>query len=151
ARVRSSVLTTLGNVAYQKGDYGDALDWHRRAIDSTASASDRANREAFLVRDLVALQQVHEAIEAAGPVVARGDTAAIARADVAVELGHAYLGLGKPKEADPYFAMALSVYDAGGLRLQQAESLHGRALAARAGGDLDTAIRYGEQSLERIE
>jgi CHAT domain-containing protein/ATP/ADP translocase/Tfp pilus assembly protein PilF len=150
ARVRSSVLTVLGNVAYQKGDYEAALDWHRRAIESTVSASDRANRNAFVARDLVALHRFDGAIEAARPALA-DESPAITRADAALELGQAYLGLGKPKEADTYFATALSVYDAGGLRAQQAESLRGRALAARASGDYESAIRYGELSLERIE
>ena len=151
SRVLSSVLSALGHVAYRKGDYAAALEWHRRSVEGTASVSDRVRRETFVARDLVGLRRFDEAVKTGGAALARADTSAITRADSALEVGYAYLGLGDAKEADRNFATALAVYDAGALRTQQAESLRGRALAARARGDLRAATRYGEQALDRIE
>ena len=47
--------------------------------------------------------------------------------------------------------MALAVYDTARIGNKQAEALKGRALAARARGDLPAAIQFGEESLQRIE
>jgi CHAT domain-containing protein/Tfp pilus assembly protein PilF len=150
-RVRSAILSGLGTVAYQKGDYAAALDWHEQSVQSTTSTVDRAYRQGFVVRDLVALRHFDEAIMAGVEVLSGADTPAISKADAALELGHAYLGLNQGAKADESFAMALEVYDAARIANKQAEALNGRALAARASGDLAAAIQFGEQSLQRIE
>jgi CHAT domain-containing protein len=150
-RVRASVLSSLGNVAYRKREYVEALDWHRRSLESTTSQVNRAIRQAYLARDLVALRRFEEAIAAGSAAVAAADAPAMTRADSAVELGYAYLGLDRPIEADASFAMALEVYAAGRLEAKQAEALKGRALAARARGDLAAAIQLGEESLRHVE
>ena len=103
------------------------------------------------MRDLVALRRFDEAITAGNNVLAGVDTPAITRADAALELGHAYLGLEQAAKADENFAMALAVYDTARIGNKQAEALNGRALAARARGDLPAAIEFGEESLQRIE
>jgi CHAT domain-containing protein len=150
-RVRAAVLAGLGTVAYQRAEYEQALDWHQRSVDSTTSAVDRAYRRAFVVRDLVALQRFDEAVAAGAAVLASADTPAITRADVSLELGHAYLGLDQSDGADEHFLAALAVYDAGGITTKQAEALKGRALVARVRGNLRDAIEFGERSLQRIE
>jgi CHAT domain-containing protein len=99
----------------------------------------------------VALRRFDEAVQAASSVLSGEDTPAITRADASLELGYAYLGLEQVAKADSSFAQALAIYDAARLQNKQAEALSGRALAARAGGDLGTAIRFGEESLQRIE
>ena len=150
-RVRSAILSGLGTVAYQKAEYAAALDWHRQAVESTTSTVDRAYRQGFVVRDLVALRRFDEAITAGNIVLSGVDTPAITRADAALELGHAYLGLEQAADADERFATALAVYDTARIGNKQAEALNGRALAARARGDLPAAIQFGEESLQRIE
>lgn len=150
-RVRSAVLAGLGTVAYQQGDYAAALDWHQQSVHSTTSTVDRAYRQGFVVRDLVALRRFDEAIAAGVEVLSGADTPAISKADAALELGHAYLGLGQAAKAGESFGMALEVYDAARIANKQAEALNGRALAARASGDLAAAIQFGEDSLQRIE
>ena len=150
-RVRSAILSGLGTVAYQKAEYAAALDWHRQAVESTTSTVDRAYRQGFVVRDLVALRRFDEAITAGNRVLSGVDTPAITRADAGLELGHAYLGLEQAADADESFAMALAVYDTARIGNKQAEALNGRALAARARGDLPAAIQFGEDSLQRIE
>ena len=150
-RVRSAILSGLGTVAYQKAEYAAALDWHQEAVESTTSTVDRAYRQGFVVRDLVALRRFDEAITAGNVVLSGVDTPAITRADAALELGHAYLGLEQAADADETFARALAVYDTARIGNKQAEALNGRALAARARGDFPAAIQFGEESLQRIE
>jgi CHAT domain-containing protein/tetratricopeptide (TPR) repeat protein len=150
-RVRAAILSGLGTVAYQKAEYEQALDWHEQSVAATTSTVDRAYRQGFVVRDLVALQRFSEAIARGNAVLSGVDTPAITRADAALELGHAYLELAQPRQADESFVMALDVYDAALVENKAAEALNGRALAARARGDLSAAIEFGEQSLQRIE
>jgi CHAT domain-containing protein/tetratricopeptide (TPR) repeat protein len=150
-RVRAAILSGLGTVAYQNAEYEQALDWHEQSVASTTSTVDRAYRQGFVVRDLVALRRFDEAIARGNAVLSGVDTPAITRADAALELGHAYLELAQPKQADESFVTALDVYDAALVENKAAEALNGRALAARALGDLSAAIEFGEQSLRRIE
>lgn len=150
-RVRAAILSGLGTVAYQKQEYAQALEWHQQSVASTTSTIDGAYRQGFVVRDLVALRRFDEAIATGRDVLSAADAPAITRADAALELGHAYLGLEQPDKADESFTTALAVYDAALLDNKQAEALNGRALAARARGDLSAAIQYGEEALQRIE
>lgn len=150
-RIRSSVLSGLGDLAYRNERYVEALDWDRQAVQSTSSASDRARRQAFVARDLVALDRYEEAVVVAAAAKSDAETLAVTRADLALELGRAYLGLGRPEDADAQFVDALAVYHAVGLRPQQADTLNGRALAAAARGDLSAAIEFGWETLRRIE
>jgi len=150
-RVRASVLANLGNVAYRTGDYAEALDLHERAVQNTISGADRAYRHTFVARDLVALGRFDDAVTTAKAALSGTDIPAVTEADLSVELGYAFLGLADIPKAAAHFDRALAVYDSLGLEAEQAKSLNGRALTARAQGDLAGAIRLGEQSLQRIE
>ena len=144
-------MASLGTVAFQRGEYAQALDWHQRSIESTTSVLVRAFRQGFVARDLVALRRFADAVAVGSAVLESADAPASTKANAALELGYAYLGLGQPQEADEHFVTALAVYDVGRVLLKQAEALQGRAQAARARGDLRAAIQFGEQSLQRVE
>ena len=150
-RIRASVLASLGNVEYLSTNYSDALDLHRRAVEGTASGAMRAYRQTFVARDLVALRDFEAALAVGEDALLAPDSGAVTQADAALELGHAYLGLGKDQEAAEHFDRALAVYESAGLGDKQAESLRGLSLAAEARGDLPRAISFSEESLRRIE
>jgi CHAT domain-containing protein len=150
-RIQASVLASLGNVEYLSANYSDALDLHRRAVEGTASGALRAYRQTFVARDLVALGDFEGALAVGGDALSGPDSDALTKADAALELGHAYLGLGKDQEAAEHFDRALAVYESVGQGDRQAESLRGLSLAAEARGDLPGAISFGEESLQRIE
>jgi CHAT domain-containing protein/Flp pilus assembly protein TadD len=150
-RIRAAVLTNLGNVAYLNGDFTEAVKLHEQAVTATTSVAYQAYRESFVARDLVELGRFEEAIAVAKTVFGSPETGAVSRADLAVQLGFAHLGIGSVREATDYFDSALAFYESVGLQAEQAEALRGRALAARDVGELARAIHYGEESLKRIE
>ncbi|HET7607262.1 MAG TPA: tetratricopeptide repeat protein, partial [Gammaproteobacteria bacterium] len=88
ARTQEAALRNLGNVAFLRRDYAAALELHRRALESSASLSDRAYLQVLVTKDLVALGRAAEARAAAGEARAfaqsSGSERLLAAADAAV-------------------------------------------------------------------
>jgi tetratricopeptide (TPR) repeat protein len=115
-RIRASILATLGNVTYLTADFAAALDLHEQSVHSTTSTDARTYREVLVVRDLVALDRFDEAIRMAGELLSGSDMSDVTRADLSIELGHAYLGLDDVDSSIELFELAFGVHDALGLR-----------------------------------
>ena len=152
-RGQAAVLRYLGSVEYSQRNYAAALEYHEQALELATSPTDKSLVEALLSQDLVALGRYAEA--AAIAVAARDKAVAAAsvqlEADALEQLGRVHLAAGDALLAEQSFAGALEIYSAQALHGEQARALNGIALAARATGDLQRAIEYGERALSHIE
>lgn len=146
-------LAYLGNIAYFRGDYQTALTLHQSAVEATDSPQDRAYREIFVARDLIALGRIPDAISSAGSALetAQNESVQVTQADALVELGRASLAGEDAGEAAEHLSNALEIYDRLDLANGQADALNGLALAAYAQGDLNSALSYAKDSVNRFE
>jgi CHAT domain-containing protein len=151
--ISSASRMTLGNVAFLKAEYESALDFHRTALDITSSKLVQSQLHVLVAKDLVAMGRNGESRVHGAAALELAETAAspLSIADARQQLGMISLAVGDIVDASSSFEAALQLYASLGLRGAQADAYHGLALAARAEGVLDDAIRYGEQSLDQIE
>ena len=152
-RGESAVLRYLGSIEYSQRNYTAALELHEQALRLATLPTDKGLVEVLLAQDLVALGRYAEAAESASAARDRAEAAGSAqpRADAIEELGRIQLADARPREAAESFEQALDVYSAQGLHGDQARALNGLALAARATGDLQRAVEYGDRALSHIE
>ena len=152
-RGEAAVLRYLGSVEYSQGNYAAALDLHEQALRLATSAADKGLVEVLLAQDLVALGRYAEAAHSASTARDRAEAAGATQqqADALEQLGRVQLADARPREAAESFDQALKIYSAQGLHGDQARALNGLALAARATGDLQRAIEYGDRALSHIE
>src|SRR5690606_9068488 len=152
-RNREAVLRNLGNVAFAERDYAAALDYHRRALETAASLSDRAHLQLAIAKDLAELGRGPESQAAA-------DAARLAAEDSGSELllasaftatGRALILAGNTTAATTSLERAADIFGRLGLRAERAEALHGLALAARATNDLERAIERNAEALRELE
>lgn len=151
--ISSSSRTMLGNVAYLSADYEAALAFHRTALDMTSSKLLQSQRHVLVSRDLLAVGRNDEARAHGASALTLAETTAspLAIADARQQLGMVGLAVADNEGASSSFGQALQLYESLGLRGAQADAHHGLALAARAEGSLDEAIRQGEESLAHVE
>lgn len=152
-RGEAAVLRYLGSIEYSQGNYAAALEFHEQSLRLATSPTDKSLVEVLLAQDLVALGRYTEAAESANSARARAEAAGSMqlRADALEQFGRVQLAAAHPREAAESFEQALGVYTAQGLHGEQAHALNGLALAARATGDLQRAVEYGERALSHIE
>jgi CHAT domain-containing protein len=152
-RGQAAVLRYLGSVDHSQGNYNAALDFHQQALRLATAPTDKALVEVLLAQDLVALGRHTEAAASAISARDRAEAAGSIqlRADALEQLGRAQLGAARPREAAESFEQALGIYSSQGLHGEQAVALNGLASTARATGDWQRAIAYGERALSHIE
>jgi CHAT domain-containing protein/tetratricopeptide (TPR) repeat protein len=151
-RSEEAILTTLGNIAFLRGDYSTARELHQSALDITAGSTERASREVLVAKDLIALGQPAEAIAIAEAARATAEgTADVTVADALQTLGDGHLADGESLLAVDTYTRALQMYETLGMPQGQAAALNGLALAERARGRLDDAIRFSAASLQHSE
>ena len=153
ARTEEGALRNLGNVAYLRRDYAAALELHRRALEVSASISDRAHLQVLVTKDLVALGRPTEARAAAGEArsfaASSGSASLLATAEQAA--GRAELAAGKPAEAAAMLESAAAAFARLGMRAERADALHDLVLAMRAANRIDAALEHGEAALHELE
>jgi CHAT domain-containing protein/tetratricopeptide (TPR) repeat protein len=152
-RGQAAVLRYLGSIEYSQGDYAAALEFHEQALALATSPTDKGLVDVLLAQDLVALGRYAEAAEFARAADQKAEAAGSVqlRADALEQLGRAQLADARPLEAVQSFEQALEIYSSQGLHGEQALALNGLALAARATGELQRAVEYGERALWHIE
>lgn len=152
-RNQEAILRDLGNIAYLEKDYQAALDLHRQALDVVQSAWDEAYLELLVAKDLTALGRYEEAAELAAGVLADAESRSseLLLAEALHRLGAARLHLPNAAGAVEPLERAAAIYERLNLQAQNAEVLHSLALAARAEGNLERALVYGEVALDRLE
>ena len=147
------MLRYLGSVEYSQGNYAAALDLHEQALRLATAPTDKALVEVLLAQDLAALGRYAEATRSASAAREKAEAAGAIqlKADALEQLGRVQLADARPNEAAQSLEQALEIYSAQGLHGEQALALNGLALAARATGDLQRAVEYGERALSHIE
>jgi CHAT domain-containing protein len=152
-RGQEAALRILGNAEFVERDYSAALDFHRRALEVTASRWDRAQLQLLIAKDLLALGRGDEALSAAAHAeeVATSTGSELLHAGVLDATGRAKIQSGEPAAAMAALERAVAIYADLGLRAEQAEALHGLALAAQAAGQPGQALRHGEAALHVAE
>jgi CHAT domain-containing protein len=152
-RARVAAATNLADIEYLRGDHESALRGHRDALALATSSLDRGYLRVAIARDLLALDRPGEALgeaqEALG--MARAAGAGRREAQALQQLGRAQSRLGQVDTAVNSLNAALEIYADLGMQAEQAETLHGLAVAYGARGDLRTAASYGELSLAKLE
>jgi CHAT domain-containing protein len=152
-RTQESLLRNLGNVAFLRRDYPAALDFHRRALATSASVSDRAHLQVLVTKDLVALGRPAEARAAAADARSVAESVSSARLTAAADAaaGHAEIAAGQSAAAIPHLERAAAAFARFGMHDERADALHGLSLAARAANRLDAALDYGNAALTELE
>lgn len=152
-RSEEAILSRLGDIAYRRADYTEALPLHEAALAMASADPDRAKRQLRVSKDLAVLNRHAEAQALAHEAedLARSSSSLAVLADALVQIGNGHVALGAPAKSSAYFKEAAATYELLGLRAGQAEAAHGLANGARALGKLDDAVRYGEASLDFID
>jgi CHAT domain-containing protein/tetratricopeptide (TPR) repeat protein len=152
-RGEESAVRYLGNVAYRKRDYDAALAHHEAALALATSPLDVAYLQVSIAKDLAALGRHAEAMDLADAarVTAEATETRLLLGDALLALGQARAALGDNERASGELERARSIYAALELGGAEADALNALAAAARARGDLDAALRYGESSLAAVE
>ena len=152
-RGEAAVLRYLGSLEYSQANYAAALDLHQQALQLSTSPTDKGLVEVLLAQDLAALGRYAEAARYASDVRDRAEAEGSLqlRADALEQLGRVQLADARPHEAVESFEHALEIYSSQGLHGEQALALNGLALSARATGNLQRAVDYGERALSHIE
>jgi CHAT domain-containing protein len=150
---REAALRYLGNVEYLSGNYSQALSYHNRALSVATSTRYRSTLRLLLARDLNALGQYEEAVSMANQVlsIVENGRSQYQRAEALLALGQISIRKKETLIAEKYLSTALDIYESLRLSVQQAEALHGLALARAARGDLSKAVLYGARSLQSLE
>ena len=152
-RTQEGALRNLGNVAFLRRDYAAALDLHRRALEISASVSDRAHLQVLVTKDLAALGRDAEARAAAAEArilaASSGSESLLAAAEQAA--GLAELAAGKSSTAAEHLERAAAAFGRFGMHAERADALHGLALASRAANRIDAALEHGEAALHELE
>ncbi len=153
ARTQEGVLRNLGNVAFLRRDYAAALELHRRALEISASVSDRAHLQVLVTKDLVALGRYDEARTAAAEARSVAASSSLDRLLAAADTaaGRAEIAAGHPDAAVEHFESAAAAFARFGMRAERADALHGLSLAARAANRIDAALEHGEAALDELE
>jgi CHAT domain-containing protein len=151
-RGRRAAATYLADIEYLQV-IDSALRRHRDALGLAASSLDKAYLRLAVARDLLALDRPSDALNEAHDVHRIATTSRVRRleAQALQQLGRAQSNLGEISAAIDSLNQALDIYVGLGLEAEQAETLHGLAMAYRARGDLKTAAVYGESSLAKLE
>jgi CHAT domain-containing protein/tetratricopeptide (TPR) repeat protein len=153
ARTQESVLRNLGNVAFLRRDYAAALDFHRRALERSASIFDRAHLQVLVTKDLVALGRGAEARAAAVEArsFAQSSDSQLLRALADAAAGRVEIAAGDPAAAVARLESAAAAFARFGMRAEHADALHGLSLAARAANRIDAALEHGAAALDELE
>jgi len=154
-RPEGGIHRTLGNVAALQGDHTKALERHQTAMRFMTSATDRANLELLIARDLINLGRTAEAAthaDAANEIAASAGSDRLTAATL-LELGRIETRQG-PAAAGAAAAKlerAASLYAQLGLDAENADALHSLSTLDRDRGDLVAARTHGAAAISAAE
>jgi CHAT domain-containing protein/tetratricopeptide (TPR) repeat protein len=143
----------LGDIERSKGNYAVALDHHRAALDATASVPDRILAQLDVARDLAGLGDPTQALAMLQDALAAAEESGsqLLTADARRVMGDVSLEAREYEQALQYLEPASDTYAALDMLTEQAQTLNAMAKSAQALGRYDDAIRFGDESVARVE